>query len=61
VHLPAHDVLHWYPNVTSQTYGRQLRSKGMISQSATIRTITAGSDVANAVSAWNGPGNLPGK
>lgn len=44
-----------------QAYGQKLAAAHLISTSSTIRTITAGSDIVQAESAWSNNLNYPGK
>ena len=44
-----------------QAYGQKLAFLGLISTISTIRTITAGSDIVGAQSAWSNNLNYPAK
>ena len=44
-----------------QTYGRDLASKNLIQRNSTIRTLTTGSAIVRAQSAWANNQNYPGK
>lgn len=60
MNLPVYTALQNLSHVVTE-YGTALRHRGVINQNSTIRTLTVGSDIAYAQSAWAQNVNYPGK
>ncbi|KAK4548945.1 hypothetical protein LTR36_008718 [Oleoguttula mirabilis] len=58
--LPVYNALQRTATAV-HAYGQKLAAGNYISRNATIRTITAGSDIVNAEGAWSNNRNYPGK
>ncbi|KAH0123896.1 hypothetical protein KCU67_g17789, partial [Aureobasidium melanogenum] len=60
LNLPVYQALQNLSSAVS-TYGHDLTSHSLIQRNSTIRTLTTGSAIVNAQSAWANNQNLPGK
>ncbi|KAG9667707.1 hypothetical protein KCU99_g2639, partial [Aureobasidium melanogenum] len=60
LNLPVYQALQNLSSAVS-TYGHDLTSHSLIQRNSTIRTLTTGSAIVNAQSAWANNQNYPGK
>ncbi|GAB7346614.1 hypothetical protein MBLNU459_g1754t1 [Dothideomycetes sp. NU459] len=60
INLPVYEALQGLASIV-HSYGTDLTSRKLISRESTIRTMTSGSDVIEAQSAWANNRNYPGK